>query len=736
MATSARTAALANQKNPYSSYRILAPRDTKINTIAHQNAQSELSIMVERYNDGIVGNEEMQSFLSKQLTNPGFTASEIADVQNYIRDFDLKIRKDKLEAIYKAAPEYSLEKVTAAQALSNYFSQRAATLSPGTPAQSQALQNASDWNQTAVTEKDNIEKKARQNYRYTQETTINQTPTGTSENAYAKAQMYSDLAQQAQTDGDTTEALRLASLQQQYQTLGDQYVQKEAETATKEDQKQVKTNITNYLGDLENKYHDGSIDENQYLQALSEVQTYVDASNDYGLINRFNRITDTVQKNLEKGGLLRGTTATGLPVVLGKGPAGGQSTDWDKQDYDYSDNLKTVEEQFRSGNIDANKYSELVGKILSERQSQLDGRTAVLEAKAQVNPNEKVMYEGRKQRVSDVLTSIYKQSDELDPQIQAYQNGTFRLMEVAPDSTTKTGKSTAQYRLIDVNAIPENERDQYAEDDSGVLHSIIRQQLNLTPDQMNDPAQVANGYYTDPTSGQSQPVKYDSAGNPYIYGKSQVNIYKPGSNEKVTVDYVEGQPIKSWASHADEIQTQAEQAWEKANTPKEQAPVLTPNLDTRNIIQKAQEAIQPTADVIKNKIGEITTPVTEAIKSLPQPLQQAPVQAIANKLPAQIQAPVQSAIKTVQQSPIQYVASKTINAPSYSAPSTPPSGGTYKPTIQVNNQTMVKQYDPNQGITYQPLKAPAPTPAPQPSLGTKIMNVVKQSPFNFLKSLF
>jgi hypothetical protein len=307
-------------------------------------------------------------------------------------------------------------------------------------------------------------------------------------------------------------------------------------------------------------------------------------------------------------------------------------------------------------------------------------------------------------------------------------------METAPDATTKTGKLSTQYRLIDVNAIPENERDQYAEDESGILHSIIREQLNLTPDVMNDPLQVSNGYYTDPVTNQSQPIKYDSAGNPYIYGKSQVNVYKPGTNEKITVDYVEGQPIKSWDNLNKEMvesqRVKEEQAVIEAQKDK---PAI--NLDRRPLTQKIQETVQPVVADVVNKAEQVDTSIKQAI---PQPVKdvvkQAPIEYAVSKLPEPIKQTVQPIVQKVTQ-PIQ----NFINPPSYSAPSTPPSGGTYKPTISVNNQTMVKQYSPTSGITYQPLKpAPykAPAPAPTQSLGTKILNVVKQSPFNFLKSLW
>src|SRR5581483_6808670 len=301
MAISARVAQLLEQRRAskaLSSFgtriRTLAPSNNVISTISKQTATAELNSMVSKYNNGQVSNEDMRLFLEKMANNSALSTNDRLEVQNQIADFDNRIKGDQLTTAYKAAPDNSLAQVQAATALAQFYTQRASTMQPGTPAHSQALENAAEWNAKVTDINQNIKKVASQNLRYQEEAKVNALPSNSAGRAKQKAEMWQKLYDQAVTDGDVVSANKYAANYQQEITTAQ-------ELASKEDVQAEKSTLTDFLNKLANDYHDGRIGEQEYLQALADVSPRIDATNDYGLINALNRTTDTVQKNLDKG---------------------------------------------------------------------------------------------------------------------------------------------------------------------------------------------------------------------------------------------------------------------------------------------------------------------------------------------------------------------------------------------------------------------------------------------------
>lgn len=552
MAISARQASLLAQRQLYSDRRkVLSPANNAIASIAKKTATDELNVMVSKYNQGLISNDEMKAFLVKTSQNSSLSANDRLDVENQIKDFDSRITKDKLEAIFKAAPENTLEQYQAVQALSNYYKTRASQMVDGTPAQSDVLTTAAQYDQKATDIQRSIQVQARQNQRYIAEQKINQIPNSTSERSIARASMFKDLYDQALSDGDTTSANKYASQYQQELTNAQQQAQNESESVTREEINAEKKTLRDYLGMLTNEYHDGRINEQQYLQALAEISPRIDATNDYGLINTLNRTTDIIQKNLQKGGLNRGTTALGLPTVLGKGKGsgtGGVVTDWDQKDFDYSDGLRMAQEAFQKGDLTPQEYIDYLKVKVAKRADDLQNQIGVMEEVARENPNAKVMFNGKKTRVADVVESLYSEQEKLDVQAGAVLSGNpknLALVQIAPSevnksgNVTKTGKGFATFELVDRANLPE---DQYVIDSEGVYHQILKRQINLTAEQM---AESFNGTFTD-NNGKQHFIKTDSSGNPYIEVGQYVKAYRPGSSQSIELDVKPGQQIKSF----------------------------------------------------------------------------------------------------------------------------------------------------------------------------------------------
>lgn len=537
----ARLQQLLNQRSTSRLYsggkiRLLTPANTSITSIAKQVANSELDVMQRRYNAGEVSNSDMRAFLEKTLNNPGINAVDKSEISIQLKEFDSRIVADQLSAAYKSAPDGSLQQLQAAQALSQYYKTKASTQQPGTPAYGNNMDFAAQYDNKVLDIQKAVTLKNRQNQRYILEQKVNAIQSGTSEKATAKAEMWKTLYDTAINDGDQTAANQYAANYQSEitnaQTLG-----------AKEETSGEKKLLSDYMNSLVNDYHDGRINEQQYLQALADVAPRIDATGDYGLINSLNRQTDIVQKNLDKGGVMRGTTASGLPTVLGKGKAGGGSgvvTDWDEKDFNYSDGLRKAKDALESGIFNTQDYLDTMTMLLTERAKTVNEQIAVMEETARVNPNTKVTFNGKKTRVADVLDSLYSEQEKTESQAGAVLTGDpsrMALVEVAPGEFTKggdvlkKGKAFATYELVDTNNMP---KDEYVQDTNGVYHQMLQRERLLTP------AEMASVYGNTLTVGNKTfRVRTDAtSGNQYLQtGDKYTKVYKPG-----TADFTEGIP--------------------------------------------------------------------------------------------------------------------------------------------------------------------------------------------------
>lgn len=681
MAVSARTQALMDQRSAGLRRRVLAPQNNTIASISRKSVLKETEIMVRRYNDGEVGNDEMMQFLETTRNNPGLNESDRSDIENQIRDFTLRIAKDNLEARYKNTIEGSAERIMAGQQLAAFYESRANNLEPGTPAQSQALENAGIWKQRVMQDQVAIQKRARAMERARMEQQVNMYPSNTSENAAMKAEMFRQLADQAMQDGDELAAQRFLAQANYEETRAGEVARREEEQAVKQFQTANRKQIVDAMNILADQYNDGGIDENQYLEALVVVDQRINELGDTALALSLNRTVNTVQKNLEKGGLRRGTTASGLPTVLGKGPVGNQSTDWDQSDYNYSDNLQTLQSALQSGEIDAQDYQENLMAVVSERQKQIDSRLETLSALAAENPNQKITYEGRKQRVGDLVQSVQREQQSFMDDYGAVMSGRGALFMVPPDqmnqsgSIKKSGKGYASYRILDPSTLTEEQKMQYAVDDTGVYHPVQRKKNYIDPGLVED----VNGYqfYTDEL-GTQQRVYVDSSGNPYTWGGQEVSLYKPGQLTPEVKPYTQGEIISMRGLQPAVVQAQ--------DGTKIKNPIAPENLSV--------DSVRPSLPSPKNFEQTIQPqkPVNLDLKNLPQGL--------------------------------------TTDLSKMSQPSATPKIPDIKPVqqpVNINPQQLPAGLTPAQP---QNLKQQPQT------LATKIqpVEVLKQSPFNFLKN--
>jgi len=508
----ARIAQLQEQRNAArgissGKIRLLSAANTSIASIAKRTASSELNIMVSRYNAGEIENDEMREFLAKTQSNPSLSASDRLDIDTQIKEFDNRIQKDKLEATYRAAPDNSMQQYQAAGALSQYYKTKAAGMASETPAQSDAFTMAAQYDQRVADIQQNVQTKARQNQRYIAEQQINQLPNSSSERSGKRAEMYKQLYDQAVADGDQTDANKYAAAYQQELTNTQAQANQEAEAASKEEISTEKKTLRDYMGSLVNDYHDGKIGEAQYLQALSEISPRIDATNDYGLINSLNRTTDIIQKNLDKGGVRRGTTVSGLPFVLGKGKGGGVGgvvTDWDKQDYDYSDSMRKLTSALNDGTKSPADVLKTMQLVIKQRNDDIQTQIQNVEAIAAENPNAKVLFNGRKTRAADVVDSLYKEYQKLEDQAGVVLNGNpknLALVMVPPGEFTttgniaKNGKSFSTFELIDRTNVPSDTagQPQYFSDNQGIFHKGENRKVAISKEDydinvMSDPA--------------------------------------------------------------------------------------------------------------------------------------------------------------------------------------------------------------------------------------------------------
>lgn len=580
----------------------------------------------------------------------------------------------------------------------------------GTPAHSQALENAGSWQATVTNIQQSVSKQQRKNLENSLLQKINQLPTSSSERSRATADMYKQLYNMANAQGDPEDAQVYAARYEQAQTQAEQY-------GASEQQKQSLNEIKQFAAEQDlaiAKLTDKTPEELRMKaeKAYAVAQKYADIGDQLNYTKYMTIGTQAEEKYNKKVASDRGTS---------------YSAEWDKEDYKLSNGLQLAQKFLKDGQTPDGQaytpedYQNDIGSLVQAKSMKIQERIQIIDEMAANDPNQKIKYDGTTRRVSDVLELLRKEEEKIQPQADAVQAGTFAVMEVAPSQFTKagaykkSGRSTPEYQVIDTNAIPPELKDILVQDDQGIYHQAYFKEQEIPVDQF-DPY--------DPT------MRYDKATNKAYKqtGEKVVDLYqqdksKVGSTQVVSPDA----PVKSLET----IQREAEQTYQDAEVKKqkEKETVKVPDLIIpKTPIQKVQEAVEGGKKVIEQGVNAIPEQVKETV-------QKAPLEALSTALPKSIQQPIQTAVKTVQQAPIQAI-SQAINKPT----TTPSSNSGNMPITKVfNNVPSVKQYSPDTGFSYQPIQAPKPAPAPQPTtlqkIGTTISGAAGQA-VNKLKSLF
>lgn len=622
---SARAAYLLNQRQKFGAYSGFSKMRVNpgslasaTNTIARQTVKSDLADMQSKYNDGLVSNQEMLDYLSKLKGNSSFTPSEQVTIDETIRNFNNKVREDALTAAYKNAPKGTMASVQAAQAIANYYQTLAGSQQTGTPAQSDSLQKAGQWNAQVQSEKDAITTQARKQRRAELFYQIAQQQPNTVDEAQMKAEAYQALASQAQQDGDTTEALQYATqAQNEINNIPNLQatLDKQSKSATRQD-------IVSKINTLANAYHDGKITPQEFASVIPQLDQMAMDIGDTSIQLSLNKWSDTLAKDVQKG-VKRGDFQ-GLPVVLGKGGAGGSgvATNWDQQDYNYTDSVRKLYSALQSGKITGQEYVDAMAQTVVQRASEVQDRIQTLEQIAQTNPDTKVAYDGKNHvRVADALNDLYKKQDAIYGQAQAIQNGTFGIIAEDPSQFNnsglfkKNGKNTVAYQVVDTSQMPKG---QYVQDSRGIYHMIKTEERQLTPAEQ---AQVFNN--TLAVNGNIVRVRQDSAGNYWIKtGKQYVNLYNPdtgqakkyymqGGENKVPsfqdVVKQQAQPIAQQASNKATITTQAPPPLPAKLTPN-QVPTTTQPVQKPSLLPPEPIINAGKEKALAVKTPELTTP--------------------------------------------------------------------------------------------------------------------------------
>lgn len=302
MAISARQASLQAQRARYKSLagirKVAGPNSLAAagQVAARRSADAEMSNMVTRYSDGLESNDSMLAYLSKAQNNSLFSLQEKVQIQDRIRDFQGRVRGEKLEAMYRGAPEQSLQKVQAAQALSGFYQTEAAGMQTDTPAQSQMLQRASQWENAANTEQDKILKEGRRGLRVVKFYELAQGEQGTEQALRDRAAAYEILATAAENDGAATEAV-------QYSTQSQNELNKIPalqERLAKEEERGLRGSRLDKFRQIQDDYHDGKIDINTAAQLAAGIRDDAVFANDTSLLLSINAFGDKLQKDLDK----------------------------------------------------------------------------------------------------------------------------------------------------------------------------------------------------------------------------------------------------------------------------------------------------------------------------------------------------------------------------------------------------------------------------------------------------
>ena len=205
----ARQAALRDRRST-TKRKVLRPGSlsSASDSIARKMADAQFESMVKRYNDGVVSNEEMYSYLQSASSNPFFTEMDKVNINDKLRDFEVAVNGEHLEANFQSTE--GAEKITAARALAAYYNERANNLESGTPAHSKALQDVANWKGKAETVYEGLKKEERKMARAQAEYELSRLPPGV-ENLKMQVESFEKLALEAQEDGEMIDAMEWAT---------------------------------------------------------------------------------------------------------------------------------------------------------------------------------------------------------------------------------------------------------------------------------------------------------------------------------------------------------------------------------------------------------------------------------------------------------------------------------------------------------------------------------------------
>lgn len=611
---------------------------TQTATLAKNAATSELSDKINQYNDGLISNEDMMAFLTKMSGNTTLSVSERSDIQAKMRDFQDKISVGKLETAYKSASPNSIEKVQAAQALASYYSSKASGQMPGTPAQSDALTAAAQWNTQAETDKNSIEKYNRSVKRANLFNDVyKQTPNSSAE-SYQKYLAYSELASQAANDGDTLAASQFQSQAQQAYSDYTYRANSEGEQATKEQSATQRKKINDYINTTMNDYRDGKISGEQAIANLNEADSVAAELGETGIQVRLNTLATGVYRDLDKGisyttegafgeksgsggggdiyydpttgqvyagGGGGGTTRSsggsssigGVTGVTGNtktqySPAaissGKPQTIGDYEKY-YQEQVLKAHDAFIAGQLpngqpyDSASYMKTLAALSVDRAKDLQNIVTGLDG---VNPKAKLTINGETKTAATVKSDFAKQLQEAQIEAQQFKSGGLVpvLVEKATDSNGfVNSKPELQFKSAsEIKSLQQN----YVQDDQGVYHLIKEDSSTrqyLSPDQLVE-YQALNP---------KAKIVRDNQGNAYLPGRKYVDVYDTNGN-KVSYEYSDKYgylPIvtknptlksgqrdtiaESLQKYRDSIIKQADEATKSGKTP-QQSKLLSP----------------------------------------------------------------------------------------------------------------------------------------------------------------
>jgi len=285
----ARRAALRDRRKT-TKRKVLRPGSlsSAADSIARKMADAQFESMVKRYSDGFVSNEEMYSYLQSATSNPYFTEMDKVNIEDKLRDFEVVVNGERLETDYKAAE--GVEKIKAAKALATYYNERATNLEEGTPAHSRALQAVADWNGKAEKVYGDIKKEERKFSRANAEYELSLLPPGV-DSLQKQAAAYMKLAEEAQRDGETIDALEWASKSNEIRTT-------KLPAATK---KEARDKIDERLDLVKSNYERGYISADDAVIELNGIDQSAQEAGLYDMLPTIDQFTEKLGLDVQKG---------------------------------------------------------------------------------------------------------------------------------------------------------------------------------------------------------------------------------------------------------------------------------------------------------------------------------------------------------------------------------------------------------------------------------------------------